>query len=462
MLEVRYAQQPAEAPLQLTLDVSLQAVPSVEAEANSKSLTLYVLQPWLPLAYAGRPHANTGLVLAEEAVSLVHSGEGSAEVQYAGVSTLHGAKGRTLPPSAVRVQGFRPFTFAGSDAEHIKVVVSGESLRAGEYNGTLLLRVLHQAAPVLISLKVLVKHGPSLALIVLVLGLVAALLFGWWNDAGKGRQDTARAVQRVERHIRTGMRLQAQERDAAIALLREAVDLLNAREPWQDAQKKVEAAEKFITDTRTKADGVIKAVEALAQQVNGLRPGRRVREELTAKLTSLREGIIQGKYTSLDEAQRLLDDLTEKVTTLREFLGKFAQLPPEKQTQITQAMDDAPALPQMLSILRDAGADVRPEPGRSYTLEAEPVPAVAASDRLELSQDLSLQLTLGRLAVTVITYVFALVVGWVALYVASDTFGADPKDYVSLFLWGAAIESVRGQVVTLTSLQMTFQEKVTP
>jgi hypothetical protein len=37
--------------------------------------------------------------------------------------------------------------------------------------------------------------------------------------------------------------------------------------------------------------------------------------------------------------------------------------------------------------------------------------------------------------------------------VKSDTFGADPMSYVSLFLWGATVEAVRGKTVTLTSLK---------
>ena len=51
-----------------------------------------------------------------------------------------------------------------------------------------------------------------------------------------------------------------------------------------------------------------------------------------------------------------------------------------------------------------------------------------------------------------IVYVFTLAVGWLTLYAASPTFGADPQEYITLFLWGVAAAAVGGQAVSLESI----------
>ncbi len=49
-------------------------------------------------------------------------------------------------------------------------------------------------------------------------------------------------------------------------------------------------------------------------------------------------------------------------------------------------------------------------------------------------------------------YLFALLVGWAALYLPNATFGARPEDYITLFLWGATVNVVAGSQIKLESI----------
>jgi len=51
------------------------------------------------------------------------------------------------------------------------------------------------------------------------------------------------------------------------------------------------------------------------------------------------------------------------------------------------------------------------------------------------------------------SWLIVLGVGWISLYVKSPTFGADPSSYVSLVLWSAATEALRGKALSLTALK---------
>jgi len=66
---------------------------------------------------------------------------------------------------------------------------------------------------------------------------------------------------------------------------------------------------------------------------------------------------------------------------------------------------------------------------------------------------------LGKAAIAVIAFLFVLAVGWISIYMRSDTFGANPMDYITLFLWGATAEAVRGQTLSLTGLKAIVKEK---
>ena len=64
MLELRYKEQPAGKPLTITMTVTLEAVPSVDAEASSKNLTLALTSrswsfPWdVPPSDRGADHGR--------------------------------------------------------------------------------------------------------------------------------------------------------------------------------------------------------------------------------------------------------------------------------------------------------------------------------------------------------------------------------------------------------------------
>jgi hypothetical protein len=64
----------------------------------------------------------------------------------------------------------------------------------------------------------------------------------------------------------------------------------------------------------------------------------------------------------------------------------------------------------------------------------------------------TLRVQLGGLLVKGLVYLFALLVGWAALYLSNLTFGARPEDYIALFLWGATVNVIAGQQVKLENI----------
>lgn len=64
----------------------------------------------------------------------------------------------------------------------------------------------------------------------------------------------------------------------------------------------------------------------------------------------------------------------------------------------------------------------------------------------------TVRVRLGSLLVKALVYLFALGVGWAALYLSNPTFGARPEDYIALFLWGATVNVIAGQQISLNSI----------
>jgi hypothetical protein len=472
-LEIRYDGQPVDAPLIVTLDVTLEAAPSVDVDVNAKNLTLFVQPPLWDLPYAGRPSGAAGQpaaaaalpALAEVAVYLVQSGAEEAVVEEAQVLTLRGSAGQTLPAGAVSVSAALPMTLAGNAAGPLRLVVAGDNLEAGEYGGTLLVRVRNQAAPIQVPVTVKIKHGPLLPLLVLAAGLLVAGFLGWWNNQGKLRRDTVRPIERLAEDIRNKRKkLQAEERDHAIGLLREAWTAINAGEPADEITKKFQKAEAYVTEREQALDKLLKEkLEVLLNQARAVVCCRALREAQAARLEAVQQRLNNGDYRRLEEAARTLEEERRKVDALVKVDAGFAKLPADKQEEVAGDLDKAGTLVDARAILVEAGVKTEDLPslaGVSFGKTAEP--PIAQSQDFELNVTQRLQLEGAGLLVTAILYLFALAVGWVSLYAGSATFGADPQSYISLFLWGAVVETVRGQTISLTSLETAFTSKAAP
>ena len=76
-----------------------------------------------------------------------------------------------------------------------------QPLRADEYAGNLLIKVRNQAAPVLVPLKVQVKDGPILAIILLLLGPFVGFLIRWYNNGGRDYNELRQKISDLDAEI---------------------------------------------------------------------------------------------------------------------------------------------------------------------------------------------------------------------------------------------------------------------
>jgi hypothetical protein len=262
-------------------------------------------------------------------------------------------------------------------------------------------------------------------------------------------------------------KLQADERDEAFKLVKQAMEAVEAGEPFAEAKKKFDAAQNFITAARAEADKLINEVlEPLWQETKGLVPGENIRAGFLKKLEELKKSIVQGQHQNLKDARELLENkssgLKAKIGYFRVFVDKLnaAEIPDDKRETATEAFDRAETVMDLRQALSDAGVEPPPlERGKSFEPDRKAPSGSADSDRLELSLKRRWQLYGGGIVVMLVAYLFLLAVGFITLYAKSATFGADPMDYVYLFLWGSTIETVRGGTIDLTSFQTIVKEK---
>jgi len=448
----------------IALEVDFEPVPAVEAEAAARSITVAVQQPCSDIPYWGRPKVDIAQqTLMEQAIHLVQPSNSDAEIETARILAMKGTNGEMLPVNAVRVKSSLPLRVTGISPQPLQIAVAGENFAAGKYDGTLYIRVHNQPQAVQIPITVTIKHGWPAALFVLVFGLAAAYLFSWWKDEGKGQYDLIKPIENLAKNIRDGGNLQADERTEAVNLLKQALDALNAAAPSTEVKEKFEAAANYVKEKRNAAKTFLN--ETLApqlQKVQNLEPGRIIRKRFVAKLGEIKLGVEKGEYKTLSDAQAALNELIPKIDYFGELVAllRAAEIPQDKKDAAMKAFDEAESDVRLLEILKNAGVEPKRPRGRiSLGVPEKESRADSDADHFELSKKRWFQLYVGRLAVMAIAYVFVVLVGFITIYVKEATFGADPAQYVYLFLWGSTVESVRGQTFDLKSLHDKLTEK---
>lgn len=461
-LEFRYDGLPLNAPLLVELDVTLQSAPSVDADADSKNLVWFAQTPVLEFPYFGRPSVGQHPpILAEQSIFLVESKNQPATLEGATVLTVRKPGGLSLPSGAVYLDPKTQMSIAAGGAQPVGVIVAGDNLEAGEYSGKIDVRVQNQTAVVQVPIIVRIKHGWLYPLLVLIIGLLAGGFLGWWNSEGKAINDLAGTVQQLSKKLGTMEKIQADDREQALALLKDAMEAINRGEPQARIREAVDAAEKSIAAAQAGTDSVIK--ENIAPILADLdKPGApKVRQAYRSEIEEIQARLAHGQFASLDDARSYLiqSGWADKVKQLNELLARVKTIAdPARRQQAEQAIQDANSMQDIFQALKDAGVALEPGMAGYAVPVALGSPARSAAEGIVLSASRRLQFASARIAVALLVYLFALAVGWITLYVADATFGADPKQYITLFLWGAVVETVRGKTVDMGLLKTIVQQ----
>jgi hypothetical protein len=446
-LELVYEDQPEDQTLEVVLDVTLESVPAVAAEVNSKNLVLSAVPSWLSLPF-GRPRVpEDAPELGEVTLTLIQDAEGEATVEQVDILTIRGSKNETLPGDAIAVTTDLPIGLSGQDAASIRIVAQGHNLPADSYATTVRAKVRNQPASVQVPLTVQIKDGPLLPLILLAVGPLVGVLIGLWNQEGKAKYDLQRRMERLRRRIESAEFLQAGDRAQAMKDLERAMDAIVNGEAVAQVTDQIDKLETVVAEKQKEAGEFLSGdVEPLLAKLQGIAVGKLVRDELVARLQDLRDRVTRGDFEDLAAARSLFAALQTNIGQLLRLAEQFDGLPAGEQKDATKKLlDQAPTLRHMDLILNP------PTPGEALEGEAE----VTIAERTPVSiafDRYSLRLKWWRLAVSAIVYVFTLVVGWLTIYASSPTFGANPEDYVTLFLWGVAASVVGAGTISLQSI----------
>jgi hypothetical protein len=442
--------------IDLPLEVNLELVPTVDAEVNSKNRTLRVVSPFLDLPFTGRPQAVVDShPLAETSVYLVENSAGPALVEQAVLIAPANATGGTLPVDVLQVDQKFPFSLAGQQTAPLRILANGRNLPAGEYTATLLVSVKHQAAPVSVPIKVQVKDGALLALLLLAVGPLIGLLIYWWNNNGKQASDLAGQIRLLQADIKSHFKLQDEDARRAMDILGRAMDLLVAGTPPDQVQPVLDEAKASLKTARDAVDAFLKDIlGSLAAKLAAMQdqPGQMLIQDLRSKVEQIRQKVTQGVYPSLPDAVALSAGIETQINGLQTLQQAYQSLPDGSKPHLKKQLDQAADLKTMKVILDHTVKKV---------LTVDLTKALDSLDLSELPPEPSpsapwKRYTWGlqwrRLLVFSLVYIFTLLVGWITLYNNNPTFGAQPQDYVAVLLWGVTANIFSSQTIDLKTL----------
>jgi hypothetical protein len=418
------------------IEATFDPIPSVDVGIHSKILILRLIPR---LDGKARPDIQQ--------VDLIQNGEGQFRIQDAALSRMETSTGRVMPSgviAAVKAPGQHPV--------QVQLQSNVGSVVAGEYTGALTINIENQPRKLEIPIKALVKDSPAGPLGVLVLGFLVAILFGWWNDKGKGLREVMETGDRLQREVQSKRFLQADDRTDVMSLLGDALRKVESGWPAAEIQKLLLDVQTLVSNRQMAGLRLVaERLEPLISDVRLPGPGALVREKLETHLKAAKERLEGGAYKSIDVARSEIEQISGDVDELKRISAEFAALPAERQAALRDALDNAESLDAMAGALTNR---LPLEGAAQRVLGRELAQATAGPfDALRFRIRKRLVVNTARALIAAITVGFVLVVGFVTLYVKSPTFGADAMDYITLFLWGSTVETIRGQTVGFEGLR---------
>jgi hypothetical protein len=439
----KYSGMPDGSDIRIHLVADLKAVPAVDADVNSKSLTLFVEPSILDFPAGQAMVIDSSPVLGEVAFSLIQTGDSPARISNARVLAMQSSQGRTLPENSVSVASNFPIEMGAKDAATLRVVARGQNLPAGEYSGTLMVNIENQLSPVQIPLSVQVKDGPILAFTLLAAGPIVGILFFYWNKDGKTLLEARQRIKNLQRVLRNGRYLTIQDQEQARIKLESVMDAILNKSDSSEVDTRLIEIEEFIKTQRSIGEQNYLTLQNFKDRVSSIEIGKILREDMIQKISGMQEQLESGTGTSWESLQERMDVMQSDIVEMESVIQEFKAFDDDRQAIMLPRLENARTIDEFRGVVTEA-RDISKVVRRLFQPE-EP------GERPEWRRfDLVLQWR--RIAVGAVVYLFTLFVGWITLYGSSPTFGANREDYITLFLWGVASNVIGGQAVDLKAI----------
>ncbi len=431
-------------PLTVAMEVTLSGVPSVAVDPNSANQTLFAETNDLPYVGAATdqprplrvrlPFTNVYIqidrslripffdvtfnqelpALGQLPIALIESNGNSARVTSAEVLPVrNSANGVTLPSGIVRVGQppsiDQPLVIPGQGAGTLNLILRGRNLPAGAYTGSLRIVVDNQPQAISATFNVKLKDNWLYAILVLAASFVIGAAVAWFNARGGAAQANIRKIRKLQRQLDPEQNtlenhLQKAELSRASNILVRAMNAVRDEKEQRAIDARLKEFEDYVKGEAEEIAKTVTALDGLKQEIADSDKTPEEKGSLETERVNLLANVERGALDSRTAAEG-------GVQTIRDAL------------QLSAGLTDG----------------VVP-PGQP------PSASQQAFDRYER------KIQLGSLAVKVLVYLFALLVGWSTLYLTNQTFGASPTDYLTLFLWGATVNVVAGQQIKLEDI----------
>ncbi len=429
-------------PLSVAVAVTVSGAPDVSVDANSANQTLFAetrdapfvggaptSEPRLlrlpffdPAIVVHRPFSIPLLdveidprtpVLGQLPIALVADNNEEARVTGAEVLPVRNSASQlTLPSGVVSVDPeptkSKPLVIPGQGAATLDLVLRGRNLPAGAYTGNLRVWVENQSQAITVPFTMKLKDNWIYAIAVLLASFVVGAAVAWFNTRGGAARANIGKIRKLQRQLEPERNaqdnhLQKAELSKASNLLVKAMNAVRDEEGQNAIDARLKAFEDYVKSEVDKIGETLTTLEGLKQEIAASSKTPKEKNDLEKERQALLDNVKRGVLDSQSAAKVKLQAIQNALTSSAAFDSD------------------------------EQAGPARSEPQRAF-------------DRYEL------KIRVGTALVMLLAYLFALLVGWAALYLTNQTFGASPTDYLTLFLWGATVNVVAGQQIKLENI----------
>ncbi len=378
-----------------------------------------------------------------------------AEILTVYPSTFRSARGLSFSANSISVSPTGAVTIISRDGKSFDVSIANPLPPAGEYNGNIVANVRDQSALIKVPLKIQIKNGWLLPFVILVAGLLVAMLIPWWNSTGKEMSELLDKTIQTIAYLPRQPRLQAADRERISNHFHDVLRAIDVGLPVEQVRSLYQQAQDDITATINATATLIASLDPLVTQFLNLPDATAFKDRLRKLISELSSGLDRGAFNSLADASAAIQKVTDELSAAALLVPQWTALDASNRSRLLDSWRQAATIDDLQRILTQASGPLRGAVPTALP-SAPPQAFLPAQGTTKIDNPMfnaRCRILLGKLAVSAFLWIVILWGGMVMIYGASPTFGSDPKDYISLFFWGASFEVVRGQIINLAGLK---------